>query len=420
MSTSTSHTITLRGLLLARWMLCAVVAVGLGLAVAGRVPMDWSPSGAAMVAYGALLAGWAGLNGAEHVLLRLGRPASPAWSGVHLLVDIAALTGFLALSGGTANPFTMLYVVPLTLAIAVSPAWTWVMAAASLFSFGVLFLVEPENVHANHAGHGGDFGAHLRGMWVAYGVTGALVTYAVQWIAQRTNRDRRELAELQERRLAERQLAQVGSLAAGAAHELGTPLATLSLLSGDLDRMSPEELEETSAAMRRELDRCKLILQRMAAPELRASSREDLEPWSLQELADEVGGEGIEVQVHDPSGVRVDVPKGSVAQVVRELVSNARTASGPSGGVRVRMQRRGAEAIVEVEDDGPGMTPEVRQAAFDPFFSTKPEGSGMGLGLFVARAQTQLLQGRLELAAAPGGGTLATLTVPIPSAGRAS
>lgn len=419
MATSASGQITLRGLVLARWavLVVALVILGLELALPAHSPMSWRPGAVEIATYLGVVLAWGAVNLVEVRAIATGGDVGRRWAGAHLLVDTVGITALLALSGGAANPFTLLYVVPLTLATVVSPRWTWAVAGASLLGFAGLFLVDRVG---GHGGHGGHFGAHLRGMWVAYGITGVVVTYAVHWIATRINRDRQELLELRERALTDRHLAQVGSLAAGAAHELGTPLATLNVLAGDLDRMDAAELSEARTAIRRELARCKSILQRMAVPEPRAVSGADVEAWSLSGLAADLADSGAAVDVDDPGGALIELPRGAVSQIVRELVTNARAAGGDGVDIRIRITRRGDDAVIEVEDTGPGMAPDVASAAFDPFFSTKPEGAGQGLGLYLARAQARLLGGTVELESSPDRGTRATLRFAVPPAREAT
>lgn len=414
MSESSSGRITLRGLILARWVLLAVLSglLALELGVPADSAMDWRPGATLAASYIATLAVWSLANLVELYLWRRREPPRLV-AGVHLLLDTLFITALLAQSGGAANPFTMLYVVPLTLAIVVSPRWTWAVATASLAGFATLFLFD-QGGGGEHAGHhSGHFGAHLRGMWLAYGITGALVTYAVHSIATRLNRERLELGALRERALEDRHLAQVGSLAAGAAHELGTPLATMNVLAGDLSRMSAGELADASDTLRSELARCKRILSRMAAPEPRAASGADVESWQLSQLADDLADSEATVTIDDPGGDAIQIPRGAVSQLVRELVTNARTAGGADVAVRIRIARTGSEAVIEVEDDGPGMAPDVLAAAFDPFFSTKPEGAGQGLGLYLARAQARLLGGTIDLESALSAGTRAVLRFPL-------
>lgn len=446
-STADDHTlegrrITLRALIAARWVLLLIlIAAGF----AGRlVPgaeldgMRWfegdGNTGAAVITVGL----WIALNLATRVWLGpLTRPGNLA-AGLHLLIDTVGITLVLVWSGGAANPFTVLYFVPITLATQVSPRWTWIVAGASVLFFGALLFAGSGGegagasqahhaAHAAHAAHvagqpavlgGSHYEGHLRGMWLALGLSGALITYFVHRIATAISHQRAELARLREQAERDRALLRVGSLAAGAAHELGTPLATLTILAGELDHMSDRERGEATRAMRGELARCKEIIGAMATPALRADvlHPEDVEPWPLDALDD--GG--------DPQ-VRYDfsradrpvslAPQAALEKIIGELVANAKAASPPGTIVRVSGVTSDAGVELRVEDDGEGMSAEVASAATDPFFSTKDGVGNMGLGLFLVEAQVRTLGGRLTIHSVEARGTVVTIALPAPRGG---
>jgi two-component system sensor histidine kinase RegB len=219
----------------------------------------------------------------------------------------------------------------------------------------------------------------------------------------------------------DRHLASLGSLAAGAAHELGTPLGTINLLVGELPHMSEAERGDAVESIRAEVKRCKTIVQRMATPDARVSELgAQAGPWTVADLAAEAGHvKTVPVRVDlDDSANHAETtqPHESLGQIVRELLTNAAEACrrrGDSTGIELRIAVAEGHATVQVEDDGVGMASELAAAAFDPFLSTKPEGEGMGLGLYLARAQMRQLGGTIELQSAPDRGTIATISFPL-------
>ena len=134
--------ITLRNLIAARWVLVALTtaAVVLALLASDAIPAGLLPRSDFPLAIVVTLLVWALLNVAAMVALARQRASEPM-AGAHLLVDAVALTILLVLSGGPANPFTIFYFLPITLATQVSPRWTWALAAMCLAGFASLFAV---------------------------------------------------------------------------------------------------------------------------------------------------------------------------------------------------------------------------------------------------------------------------------------
>jgi two-component system sensor histidine kinase RegB len=420
-----SAQITLRFFVVARWVLLGLIALGWSLQLVSPTlfhrliswfPPPPEPTGTAAVVLILVLTNlWA-----TRVVLRRGR-ATTTIAGAHLLLDSLALTALLALSGGVTNSFTTMYFVPMTLATQLSPRWTWAIAATSLLGFAALFVLAPLPVMP--PGHEHHFMGHIRGMWVAFGLSATFLTYFVHRIALSLSRQRAELGRLRLAAAQDRQLAALGTLAAGAAHELGSPLGTVSMLVSDLGLMSEVERAEAIGTIKQELLRCKHILSQMTSPELRVRSlAAAAEPWPLTQLAAELRGLtgelklSIEQDAAVAAGATTTQPQEVLGQILRAVVTNAADAcrSRPgSSGVQVRLVAADGQAQISVVDDGIGMAPQAAAAAFDPFFSTKAEGQGMGLGLYLARAHLRALGGTIELESRPGLGTTVLVRFPL-------
>lgn len=417
--TSTSAQITLRGLVGARWVLIALLAVGMAIMMLAPartgVWLGASPHRATLGWFAALLAAWSTLN--VLTLQRWGSPtrASSRVAGMHLLLDVVALGGLLALTGGASNPFTLLFFVPITLATLVSPRWTWGVSGCALTAFSLLFVFGPPPAHAHH------FGGHLQGMWLAFGVSGLLVTHFVHRIALRLTDQREELRRLRDQALADRHFASLGTLAAGAAHELGTPLATLTILVGELPHWTASEVPSAQVAMLDALRRCKTIVERMATPELRIDAwAAGEQTWRVERLLDLDAPSGTQIELRIAAEARDRTstqPLAALTQILRELLANAadasRTRPAATQPIEVDIDVRAWVLILVVRDHGIGMNDELQVSAFDPFLSTKPEGQGMGLGLYLVRAHVRQLGGSIELVSDPDIGTTVTVRVPL-------
>lgn len=423
-----SAQIALRFFVVARWMMLGLIALGWALQLIGptlfhRI-VSWFPPQPEPIGTGVVVVVMALANVlTERLVLARGR-ATTAIAGAHLLLDAAAMTALLALSGGVSNAFTTMYFVPMTLATQLSPRWTWAIGGACLLGFATLFVLAP--APAGPPGHEEHFVGHIRGMWVAFGMSAAFMITFVHRIATSQERQRAELERLKIAAQQDRQLAALGTLAAGAAHELGSPLGTIGVLVGDLQYMDAKEQAESIATIKQELLRCKHILQQMSSPETRvASLGAAAEPWQLASIAAEVRAMGAEVKTQVSEAARAGAattqPAEVVLQVVRAVVSNALDACRAkpgSAGVVVEVDAADDQATIRVADDGVGMPPAAAAAAFDPFFSTKAEGKGMGLGLFLARAHLRKLGGTIELTSEIGRGTTVVVRFPLREALR--
>jgi len=360
---------------------------------------------------------------ASNAVLALGRRrlADPrSLCGGALALDTLLLTALLQASGGAYNPFSVLYLVYIALAAVVLRArWTWFLAGLSVVCYGLLFAIGASPAHATHRGD--DLGAHLQGMWVAFTVAAVLTAYFVVKLSTALERREEAMAEMRERAARHERLAAVTTLAAGAAHELGTPLATIAVASRELERAIralPESqgrsLIEDASLIRSELERCRAILSRLAADSGQRPGEAPEEVDVPKVVADIVRGvpaahrDRLRVEVPKP-GRGPSVPQGALVQLTQSLLQNAFEAGG--GPVTLSVQATASKLVVRVEDEGSGMSPEILARVGEPFFSTKPPGQGMGLGLFIARTLSEQMGGRLYLESRPGEGTTATVEI---------
>jgi two-component system, sensor histidine kinase RegB len=343
-----------------------------------------------------------------------------------MAADVLLLTLLLHLTGGPSNPFNFLYLVHIALAAVVLPArWTWTLAGLSFGCFGALFLEAPMAEHAHqHAGHT-DMLMHLYGMWIAFGVAAVFIVYFVTRVSGDLARREQELHEARALAAQSERLAALATLAAGAAHELSSPLSTIAVAAKELERdlqrgATAQEKSADARLIREEVARCREILTRMAAdagPEAPAGGTAETPVEQLLEAALGAlpGRALIEIHVDAAArGCRLRLPPHALAQALRCVLENALHAVARGGTVSVRVAIEGAACRIEVRDSGAGMTPEVLARAGEPFFTTKEPGRGMGLGLFVSRAALERAGGRLELRSTPGQGTLAALHIPLP------
>jgi two-component system sensor histidine kinase RegB len=255
---------------------------------------------------------------------------------------------------------------------------------------------------------------HLRGMWVAFVVAATFIVYFVTQIRGSLERQTAALAASRLRAERAERLASLGTLAAGAAHELATPLSSIRVAARELERAVPEDLREEASVIMSEVERCRTVLSRLSA-EVGQSQGEGPRPVSLSSLIQRAtaGFEGDpRLRVHvEPTNVTTMAA--ALETALRGIVDNALRASAPDGDVEVRAVVRDGRLTIAVVDGGTGMSPEDAARVGEPFFTTRPAGEGMGLGAFLARSVAEQLGGTLSVESVLGEGTTVTLRVPV-------
>nr|WP_217911130.1 ATP-binding protein [Myxococcus sp. AM011] len=365
-------------------------------------------------------------TGVSNLLLTLWLLRAPVVKAHHLggvlAFDTMLLTALLALSGGPDNPFAMLYLVHVTLAaLVLGPRWTVGLSLLSILGPALLLHVHvPLRELAHVSGSAPSGSRHVLGMWVAFMLTVMLIALMVARVSAAL-RDRQE-ALVRAQLLAARaeKLASLSTLAAGAAHELGTPLGTIAIAANELEALileEPHEALEDARLIRDQVERCRDILERMSA---RAGQTYGEVPEQtttgvvLERLREQLStGELARLRFEESPDLSLCFPMRGLVQVLANLVRNGLHASDASQApVTVRVSGDAGRTTFVVEDQGTGISREVLERLGEPFFTTKPPGQGMGLGLFLGQTFAELCGGRLELSSEEGRGTRATLELP--------
>ena len=207
-----------------------------------------------------------------------------------MALDVLIFSGLLYFTGGPENPFSFLYLVPIAIAaITLRSAWTWMLVLLSLASSLVLFARhEPLPAAGGHAGH---MALHLRGMWVAFGVASAFIVYFLMRVRRALGAREEELDASRSLAARQERLASLATLAAGAAHELATPLSTIAVVAKDLERAvvaagAPAAAADDVRLMREEVERCRRILAACASTPANPAG-ERFARVSVRELVDD-------------------------------------------------------------------------------------------------------------------------------------
>lgn len=369
-----------------------------------------------------LLAALAATNAALALQLRSPVPRR-AVVGAVLLVDVGLLTGILYLVGGPMNPFSIVYLVGVTVAAtSLGHRWAIALGFVSSAAYAVTFFYNrPLEFHHPALGSGA-LTLHLSGMWVALTAAAGLIAYFVGRLSEALADREHELAEARAAAARSERLAALFALGAGAAHELATPLSTIQTAAGELARARHRSADDDAGAgpdyiaiIRREVNRCTRVLDQLSGRAAAASAAET--HVSLTQLVEDLRrrlgdaqAQRLDVTI-PPVDSKVALPAEPLRQALVAVLQNAFDASSPDQHVAIRMEH-GPGLRVEVVDHGRGMDAAELACATDPFFTTKPPGAGLGLGLFLVRAFVDQMGGSLRVDSTPGAGTTVELTLP--------
>lgn len=352
---------------------------------------------------------------------RLGESTLIGWMFV---LDTFCLTAVLMLSGGPNNPFTLLYLVHITLAATIlTRRQTWGLGLLACLCFALLFWAYRPipQLEMHHDGDGVNL--HLIGMWVGFSVASLLVALFSGKISELLREREESLLRMQEELAKKDRLAALVTLAAGAAHELSTPLATIAVVAKELEHYATRTVRDNAIAedsrlVRTEVDRCREILTRMSVrgAEPAGEALDDVPVESVVEAVQNASSSLGSLRVHaakEDALIALRLPKHAVEQALIVLVKNAFEASSDAHLVELTVTRIADSVRFQVRDHGCGMTPEDLRHAGEPFFTTKEPGKGMGLGIFLVRTLADRLGGRLTIESTLGNGTSAALDLPV-------
>lgn len=379
------------------------------------VPLPLQPM---MATLGVLLA----FNMASALRCRARRSVGNAEVFVSLLVDVALLTVQLYLSGGASNPFVFLYLLQVTLgAVLLTPAFTWTLFGVTATCFAALALfAHPLALPPDH--NLGLASLYIQGMLICFGLNAVLLVIFITRIGRNLRERDARLAALRQRAAEEEHIVRMGLLASGAAHELGTPLATLAVILGDWRRMpafaADAELLQEVTEMQTQLQRCKTIVSGilLSAGEARGeSSAATTLHTFLDGLVEEWRRTRVRSALSYDNRFGADLPvvsDSAVKQMIFNVLDNALEAAGAQPSIHLEVTQTGGELVLHCTDQGPGFAPAMLAQLGKPYNSSKGRPGG-GLGLFLVVNVARTLGGRVTAANRPEGGASVTIALPL-------
>lgn len=338
-----------------------------------------------------------------------------------LLVDVSFLSALLYYSGGIANPFIFLYLLQIAVgAVLLKPRYIWAMVALTCLCFVMLTLwnrplILPELVGPTLSLH------YIGGLLVCFTLNAALLVIFIHRIGKNLRQRDARLSDLRQSTAEQEHIVRMGLLASGAAHELGTPLATLSVILGDWSHSPPlvndPVLVDEIKMMQLQLQRCKTIVSGilMSAGEMRAEASVSTTLYAfLDQLVDEWrSARPMQVLEYARSDL-TDQPMMSDAalkQMVGNVLDNGVDAA-PFKPLKLRVECTANWLTLIVRDAGPGFSPEMLSNFAKPYHSSKGQ-PGSGLGLFLSVNVARTLGGTIKASNMAGGGAEVVVKLPL-------
>lgn len=410
------HLATLRRLVQSRWPVLAAMFL-LVLFAPGLLDIPVPPAPLLAVLGVAL-----GINLVVHWRQQRAATANANELFSQLLIDICTLSALVFFSGGATNPLISLLLPSVAIAALTLPAGYVLgigLTAVSAYSLLMLFYIPLPMPDASRATR-----LHLVGMWLTFVVSATMIAWFVVRMTQLIRQRDAELAAAREQALRDERVMAMGTLAAGAAHELGTPLGTMALVAGELahdfagNPALPQTARDDIELLRQQIGICKQIItglsRRAGAERLENSPMLPLDQWldalrqhwhAIRPQASsrlELTGQGR------PPEILAD-PR--LEQAVLNLLNNAATAS-PHAPLALGLDWSASHWQLVIRDFGPGFPEEVLRHFGQTTFT--PHEKGSGIGLMLTRSAVEQLGGHLVLSNPDGGGALARIELPLP------
>jgi two-component system, sensor histidine kinase RegB len=379
--------------------------------------------------------------------LRTEDPVSEVEIFSQLVIDVFAIASLLYLTGGASNPITWVFLLPLIITAIMLPqsfVWYMVILTSSMYTILITYNIplpaiephmpNPEKLHANimeyqmlqQAHVMSDkhyFNLHMFGMWFGFVFSAGLVAFFVVELAKTLRIQERTLADARESALRDERVVALGTLAASAAHDMGTPLGTMAIVAHELEQEYPihrfPDLHEKMLIMQQQIDRCKQALSVMSASagEMRAESGRIM---LLTEYIDDMLNQW---RTHQPATklcffinpcVAADakiIAERTLTHSIINILNNAAEASPAERGIEFHASWDLEQAVIKIRDYGPGFPAEIAEfAGKQPIVSKK---HGLGVGLFLTSSTINRLGGTIHFTNMESGGASVEIVLPL-------
>lgn len=348
------------------------------------------------------------------------RFATERESFAQLAFDVLQVIGLVTLTGGTANPFAFVVAAPVLIGVATLPVRWWMMLAALTIAGSLAMSVWHMPLPWNDwAGALSLPPLYQAGLWLALVITIAFTAIYAWRVGSEARRMGAALAATQSVLAREQRLSALGALSAAAAHELGTPLATIQLTAKEMARaLKDPDLQDDAALLVSQAERCRDILKRLSQTPSDTDQMHDRIALGdvLEEAAAPLKGLGtrIRIDVSSRDGMPVLHRRPELIYALGNFVENAVDFARTE--VNLAADWSADSFSVTVSDDGPGFPLDILAKLGEPYITTRrhePGPGGLGLGVFIATTLTERLGGQVQFENRPGrGGAVVRMILP--------
>lgn len=370
-------------------------------------------------------------NGFVWIRLRQSKPVTENEIFIHLTFDVLALSLLLYFTGGATNPFVMLFLFPLTITVTILPIrYAWLLVAMTVICYSLLmFNYQPlpmghDMGAMDHSMHGqsadSEYNLHLMGMWMAFILNACLITYYVYGMGSTLRRQQKQLSIVREQSIRDEQLVVLGTLAASTAHELGTPLGTMSLLVSELESeigRDNNQINDDLTSLKVQINRCKLSLSDLSASvgassDLYGGDIQNVEGY-FKQLKDEISlirpESSIECEWQALNSEGQIFTDRTLSLSLINVLENAIDVSPEY--IKWTLKSEDEVISIEILDEGPGLSEKALEVIGQQPYSEKE--LGLGLGLYLAYAAIRRRGGTIKQTNRQTKGSRTIITLPL-------
>jgi two-component system sensor histidine kinase RegB len=369
-----------------------------------------------LAAMSSVIAVLSGFNIYTRLRINNRKPVTVTELIIQLVVDILALTVLLSLSGGASNPFAILYLLPLTITAILLPARaTWGLAGLTVVCYSSLLVVYVPMPHAHHEMN--QFNLHIVGMWLGFVLSAGVIAYFIVGLQKIIKKQARALNKAREDAIRNEQLVKLGVLATSVAHDLGTPMNSMSLMLEDIEfeeaKSQPELLDKTRI-MREQIERCRTALTTLKQSAGSVSLRGGQQILLCDYLNDLLNNWQ---RSHPDTEVSYATRDCDAAIMIDEVLNMALTnildnaAEVSPDHIEINSSVDQEQWDLTIRDFGPGLTADDQKSIGKQGYSTKSHG--LGLGLFLSHSIIERLGGAVQLYNHETGGLCTHVRLPL-------